>query len=78
MWSLACGIWELLCQSLAWSLTGKTFIGIYSTAEIGFNVLLLQEVNEHWAETARKVLSRSGHWNLAHNDKKAILAKDSG
>ena len=46
--------------------------------EIGFNVLLLQEVNEHWAETARKVLSRSGHWNLAHNDKKAILAKDSG
>ena len=46
--------------------------------EMGFNVLLLQEVNDHWAKRARQVLKRKGLWNLAHNDKKAILAKDSG
>ena len=48
-----------------------------SIANMGFNVLLLQEVNAHWAEKARQILSRSGTWNsVVGTQSLAILAKD--
>ena len=48
-----------------------------SIANMGFNVLLLHEVNAHWAEKARQILSRSCTWNsVVGTQSLAILAKD--
>ena len=54
-----------------------------------FDVLVFQEVNSYWAEEAQAHLntfassqgnasSQGPAWHMVHNDKKAILAKESG
>ena len=45
---------------------------------LDLDLLVFQEVSKHWAEQAQMQLQRGGvSWTLQHDDKKAILMKDT-
>ena len=45
---------------------------------LDLNLVVVQEISKYWAEQAQMRLQRGGMaWTLQHNDKKAILMKDT-